>query len=604
MQLKHIKLAGFKSFVDPTRISFPTNMVAVVGPNGCGKSNIIDAVRWVLGELSAKNLRGDSMSDVIFNGSEQRKPSGQCSIELLFDNSSGKVGGEYSAFNEISVKRVMTRDSQSSYYINNTKCRRKDVQDIFLGTGLGPSSYAIIEQGMVSSLVSAKPEELRTHIEEAAGVSKYRERRKETESRIKKTKENLSRVNDIRDEIGRLIRRLESQAKAADRYKDYKNQEKEKELNVAILFSLDARDKRDLLNNNLAALQKDESVKESEVSVKQAKLDQYKTEHESVLSKYEDAQKKFYEVGSEIARFEQNLQNIRTEGPANHYKKSDTPTMGGILMIVPFLIFLTLITINLGSLKLFLVLMTSFGFFITGFLDDYISIKNKENTGLKTKEKFFLQSIVSIIFILLAYEKNLINPLITVSDSWEINMNIFILPISFLVLVGMSNSVNLTDGLDGLAAGCSGIVFYGLGTEILMKEQQDLFVFSILCYSMCGICFGFLKYNSYPAKVFMGDTGSLSIGAILGSIALLTNSIFTLSIFSGIFIIESLSVIIQVGFFKITKKLLHKGKRVFLMAPLHHHFELQGIKEQKIVENFWKINILLVILGIVLKINL
>ena len=312
MQLKHIKLAGFKSFVDPTRISFPTNMVAVVGPNGCGKSNIIDAVRWVLGELSAKNLRGDSMSDVIFNGSEQRKPSGQCSIELLFDNSSGKVGGEYAAFNEISVKRVMTRDSQSSYYINSTKCRRKDVQDIFLGTGLGPSSYAIIEQGMVSSLVSAKPEELRTHIEEAAGVSKYRERRKETESRIKKTKENLSRVNDIRDEIGRLIRRLESQAKAADRYKDYKNQEKEKELNVAILFSLDARDKRDLLNNNLAALQKDESVKESEVSVKQAKLDQYKTEHESVLSKYEDAQKKFYEVGSEIARFEQNLQNIRT----------------------------------------------------------------------------------------------------------------------------------------------------------------------------------------------------------------------------------------------------------------------------------------------------
>jgi len=298
------------------------------------------------------------------------------------------------------------------------------------------------------------------------------------------------------------------------------------------------------------------------------------------------------------------LQNIRTEGPANHYKKSDTPTMGGILMIVPFLIFLTLITINLGSLKLFLILMTSFGFFITGFLDDYISIKNKENTGLKTKEKFFLQSIVSIIFILLAYEKNLINPLITVSDSWGINLNIFILPISFLALVVISNSVNLTDGLDGLAAGCSGIVFYGLGTEILLKEQQELFVFSILCYSMSGICLGFLKYNSYPAKIFMGDTGSLSIGAILGSIALLTNSVFTLSIFSGIFIIESLSVLIQVGFFKITKKLFHRGKRIFLMAPLHHHFELKGVKEQKIVENFWKINILLVILGIVLKINL
>ncbi len=298
------------------------------------------------------------------------------------------------------------------------------------------------------------------------------------------------------------------------------------------------------------------------------------------------------------------LQNIRTEGPSNHYKKSDTPTMGGICLIIPFLIFLLIITINLGSLKLIFLLLTIFGFFITGFLDDYLSIKNKENRGLKTKEKFLLQSVISVIFILLSYEKNLINPLITVSDSWGINTGIFILPISFLVLVGISNSVNLTDGLDGLAAGCSGIVFYGLGTEILMKEQQELIVFSILCFSMSGICLGFLQYNSYPAKIFMGDTGSLSIGAILGSIAILTNSVFSLSIFSGIFIIESLSVMIQVGFFKITKKLFNRGKRIFLMTPLHHHFELKGVKEQKIVENFWKINILLVILGIVLKINI
>jgi len=298
------------------------------------------------------------------------------------------------------------------------------------------------------------------------------------------------------------------------------------------------------------------------------------------------------------------LQNIRTEGPANHFNKSNTPTMGGVFMIIPFLIFLLIISINLNSLKLLLLFFTIFGFFIIGFLDDYLSIKNKENTGLKTKEKFILQSIISIFFVLVAYDKNLLNSLITVSDSWEINMHIFILPISFLVLVGISNSVNLTDGLDGLAAGCSGIVFYGLGTEILMKGQPELIVFSILCYAMSGICLGFLKYNSYPAKVFMGDTGSLSIGAILGSIALLTNSIFTLSIFSGVFIIESLSVIIQVGFFKITKKLFHNGKRIFLMSPLHHHFELKGFKEQKIVENFWKINILLVVLGIVLKINL
>ncbi len=308
--------------------------------------------------------------------------------------------------------------------------------------------------------------------------------------------------------------------------------------------------------------------------------------------------------GLETIRKLNLLQNIRIEGPPNHSKKSDTPTMGGVFMIVPFLIFLLIITLNLLSLKLFLLFLIIFGFFITGFLDDYLSIKKKENTGLKTKEKFVLQSIISIIFILLAYEKNFINPLITVSDSWEINLNIFILPISFLVLVGISNSVNLTDGLDGLAAGCSGIVFFGLGTEILMKEQQELFVFSILCYSMSGICLGFLKYNCYPAKIFMGDTGSLSIGAILGSIALLTDSVFTLFIFSGVFIIESLSVIAQVSFFKITKKLFHKGQRLFLMAPLHHHFELKGVKEQKIVENFWKINILLVILGIVLKINL
>ena len=298
------------------------------------------------------------------------------------------------------------------------------------------------------------------------------------------------------------------------------------------------------------------------------------------------------------------LQNIRTDGPATHFKKSDTPTMGGIFIIIPFLIFLLIITNNIDSPNLYLLLLSVFGFFVTGFLDDYLSIKNKNNTGLKSKEKFLLQSIISIIFIFLAYEKNLLNPLITIFDSWELNSNIFIFPISFLLLVGLSNSVNLSDGLDGLAAGCSSIVFYGLGTEILLKEQQDLVVFSILCFSMSGICLGFLKYNNYPAKIFMGDTGSLSIGAILGTIALLTNSVFSLTIFSGIFIIESLSVMIQVGVFKITKKLFNRGRRIFLMAPLHHHFELKGVKEQKIVENFWKINILLVILGIVLKINL
>jgi chromosome segregation protein len=317
MQLKHIKLAGFKSFVDPTKISFPTNLVGVVGPNGCGKSNVIDAVRWVLGELSAKNLRGDSMVDVIFNGSENRKASGQCSIELLFDNSSGKIGGEYSAFNEISIKRLMNRDAQSTYYINSTKCRRKDVQDIFLGTGLGPSSYAIIEQGMVSRLVSAKPEELRTHIEEAAGVSKYRERRRETESRIKKTKENLSRVKDIKDEIERLIRRLENQANAAEKYNALKKEESENQINTAILFSLEAKNNRDQLQKNLDGLNRDLKIKQAESDTKQSQIDEYRTQNESVVDSYEIAQKNFYTIGAEIAKFEADLQNISKSEVSN-----------------------------------------------------------------------------------------------------------------------------------------------------------------------------------------------------------------------------------------------------------------------------------------------
>ena len=310
MQLKHIKLSGFKSFVDPTKISFPTNMVGVVGPNGCGKSNVIDAIRWVLGELSAKNLRGESMVDVIFNGSEKRKASGQCSIELLFDNSSAKIGGEYASYNEVSIKRVMTRDAQSDYFINNAKCRRKDVQDIFLGTGLGPSSYAIIEQGMVSKLVSAKPDELRTHIEEAAGVSKYRERRRETESRIKRTKENLSRVKDIRDEIGRLIKRLENQAKAAEKYKKLNDEKSQIELDTAILFSLEAKNNRDDLQKKLDSLNRDLKIKNAESETIQSQIDQFRTENESVLTEYESAQKNFYSIGAEIAKREANLQNI------------------------------------------------------------------------------------------------------------------------------------------------------------------------------------------------------------------------------------------------------------------------------------------------------
>ena len=222
MRLKSIKLAGFKSFVDPTTVPFQSNMTAIVGPNGCGKSNVIDAVRWVMGESSAKHLRGESMTDVIFNGSTSRKPISRASIELVFDNSEGRAAGEYAKFTEISVKREVTREGQSKYSLNGTTCRRRDVTDLFLGTGLGPRSYAIIEQGMITRIVEAKPEELRTYVEEAAGVSKYKERRRETESRISRTRENLERLDDLSDEIGRQLDRLKRQADAAERYKTLK----------------------------------------------------------------------------------------------------------------------------------------------------------------------------------------------------------------------------------------------------------------------------------------------------------------------------------------------------------------------------------------------
>ncbi|MDA8752545.1 AAA family ATPase, partial [Halieaceae bacterium] len=226
MRLKSIKLAGFKSFVDPTTVSFPSNMCAVVGPNGCGKSNVIDAVRWVMGESSAKNLRGESMADVIFNGSVNRQPVGQASIELIFDNADGGIGGEYASYAEISIKRLVTREGQSEYFLNSTRCRRRDITDIFLGTGLGPRSYAIIEQGMISRLIESKPEELRIFIEEAAGISKYKERRKETESRMRRTLENLERLTDLRDELERQLQHLQRQAQAAEKYAEFKEEER------------------------------------------------------------------------------------------------------------------------------------------------------------------------------------------------------------------------------------------------------------------------------------------------------------------------------------------------------------------------------------------
>ena len=232
MRLSTIKLAGFKSFVDHTTLHLPTNMTGVVGPNGCGKSNIIDAVRWVMGESSASRLRGDNLTDVIFSGSSGRKPVGTATVELIFDNSDGTILGEYAQYAEISVKRMVSRDGASAYYLNGTRCRRRDITDLFLGTGLGPRSYSIIEQGMISQIIEARPEDLRVYLEEAAGISKYKERRRETESRLKQTRENLDRLNDVREEVDKQLEHLRRQAKQAEQYQQLRAEQRERDAQV------------------------------------------------------------------------------------------------------------------------------------------------------------------------------------------------------------------------------------------------------------------------------------------------------------------------------------------------------------------------------------
>lgn len=309
MRLKCIKLAGFKSFVDPTTVNFPSNMAAVVGPNGCGKSNIIDAVRWVMGESSAKNLRGESMTDVIFNGSTSRKPVSQASIELVFDNSDGTLVGEYAAYAEISIRRKVTRDSQNSYFLNGAKCRRRDITDIFLGTGLGPRSYSIIEQGMISKLIEAKPEDLRNFIEEAAGISKYKERRRETENRIRRTHENLARLTDLREELERQLERLHRQAQAAEKYQEYKAEERQLKAQLSAL-------RWQALNEQVG--QRESVIGSQEVSFEalvaeqrnaDAAIERLRDGHHELSERFNQVQGRFYSVGGDIARVEQSIQH-------------------------------------------------------------------------------------------------------------------------------------------------------------------------------------------------------------------------------------------------------------------------------------------------------
>ncbi|MGD8908934.1 MAG: chromosome segregation protein SMC, partial [Chromatiales bacterium] len=307
MRLEKIKLAGFKSFVDPTTVPIPSNLVGIVGPNGCGKSNVIDAVRWVMGESSAKMLRGESMADVIFNGSSARKPVGSASIELIFDNSEGRAGGQYAQYNTISVKRQVSRDGQSLYLLNGVRCRRRDITDLFLGTGLGPRSYSIIEQGMISRLIEARPEDLRVFLEEAAGISKYKERRRETENRIRHTRENLERLTDLRDEVSKQLQHLQRQANTAEKYKLLKQEERQVKAELLALrwraLDEDLQQRERIiaeLQNRLEAALADQRKLE-------ASIDADREKHTEVNDQFNEVQGRFYALGAEISGLEQAI---------------------------------------------------------------------------------------------------------------------------------------------------------------------------------------------------------------------------------------------------------------------------------------------------------
>ena len=311
MRLSKLKLSGFKSFVDPTTVIFPSSLAGVVGPNGCGKSNVIDAVRWVMGESSAKHLRGDSMADVIFNGSTARKPVAQASVELVFDNNDGGLGGQYANYGEIALRRQVSRDGQSAYFLNNARCRRRDITDIFLGTGLGPRSYSIIEQGMISRLIEAKPEDLRVFFEEAAGISKYKERRRETEKRIRHTHENLSRVNDLREEIEKQLEKLKRQARSAERFKALRDQERRVKAEVLALryqvLHEESGDRRKLIQENETRLQ----AVTAELRAVEAALEKGREAHIETSDRFNAVQGRYYELGAEVARVEQAIQHSK-----------------------------------------------------------------------------------------------------------------------------------------------------------------------------------------------------------------------------------------------------------------------------------------------------
>ncbi len=291
---------------------FPANVTGIVGPNGCGKSNVIDAVRWVMGESSARNLRGESMEDVIFSGSSSRQPVGQASVELVFDNSDGRVKGEYAKYNEISVKRISTRVGKSKYFLNNTRCRRRDIADIFLGTGLGPRSYSIIEQGMVSRVIDAKPDELRVYLEEAAGISKYKERRRETETRIRHTRENLDRLIDLIEEIDKQLSRLDRQAKTAAKYKQLKQDQRRLEAESLLLQKLVFDDEIDVQKRKLATVETDMEKRTAGLRETELEIEQGRQKLAEASEQHNQVQGRFYKLGSEISSKEQAIEHQKS----------------------------------------------------------------------------------------------------------------------------------------------------------------------------------------------------------------------------------------------------------------------------------------------------
>ena len=310
VRLSSIKLAGFKSFVDPTNFQVPGQLVGIVGPNGCGKSNIIDAVRWVLGESRASELRGESMQDVIFNGSTARKQAGRASVELVFDNAEGRAAGQWSQYAEVAVKRVLTRDGTSSYYINNQAVRRKDIQDIFLGTGLGPRAYAIIGQGMISRIIEAKPDDMRIFLEEAAGVSKYKERRRETENRLGDTRENLTRVEDILRELGSNLEKLEGQAEVAQRFRQLQSEGEEKQHLLWLLRKLEAQAEQERHARAIDQAQIDLEAQTAQLRHVEAELETMRAAHYAASDGMHAAQGALYEANAEVSKLEAEIRYV------------------------------------------------------------------------------------------------------------------------------------------------------------------------------------------------------------------------------------------------------------------------------------------------------